>query len=457
MAILRKKLMTTVIAGAMAVALVAGGGTYAFLKRGSESVRPPASGNETNAQGAGEDTLSAELTETTGDQYRITPGVTDPQDPAVYVNSNVKSFVFASVDNNTEQFADYQIDPAWKALTGYKDVYYQVAEAELDADGSPKKQRFGILKDDAVSYEASLQNKDMTDENGKLKTGLNLSFAGFSIAANPFLKDSAGNPVDEETAAYLAFENAPIPVCGLRYIADETPLKNMLAKAEQNDTVKLALTDDLTVSDKTISPVSNLELDGGGHAITVPNHFDNRAGLAVLNTNTADKTPLTLSLKNLTLDAIETTYGIRFYRDNPINMTLDHVNVSGAEGGIYLNSGKIAITANNSSILSGKQAVIVSASNIELTFTDCTFTSGKAFTPISINSGCKNITINLINCTVETNGKTANDHFSVAGENVTIHSVGTTYKTNGAVVSPSVSFGSDAARDSADITFDTGT
>ena len=117
MAILRKKLMTTVIAGAMAVALVAGGGTYAFLKRGSESVRPPASGNETNAQGAGEDTLSAELTETTGDQYRITPGVTDPQDPAVYVNSNVKSFVFASVDNNTEQFADYQIDPAWKALT----------------------------------------------------------------------------------------------------------------------------------------------------------------------------------------------------------------------------------------------------------------------------------------------------------------------------------------------------
>ena len=231
----------------------------------------------------------------------------------------------------------------------------------------------------------------------------------------------------------------------------------MLAKAEQNDTVKLALTDDLTVSDKTISPVSNLELDGGGHAITVPNHFDNKAGLAVQNTNTADKTPLMLSLKNLTLDAIKTTYGIRFYRSNPISMTLDHVNVSGAEGGIYLNSGKIAITANNSSILSDKQAVIVSASNIELTFTDCTFTSRKAFTPISINSGCKNITINLINCTVETNGKTANDHFSVAGENVTIHSVGTTYKTNGAAVSPSVSFGSDAARDSAEITFDTGT
>ena len=194
----KKKLLTTGLAVALAALLLIGGGTFAYLQGTSQSVKNTF---ETNK-------VDVTLTETEGEKlgynYNIIPGTTQPKNPKVIVDNTVDAYVFVEVTDNTYGLVTYEIAEGWNLLGGYENVYYR----EVAKDAGVKE--FSVLKDDKVIYSAALENKDMLNEEGKLKDGIELTFKalakqkeGFYTAADAYL----GIPISN-VATQDEFKNA---------------------------------------------------------------------------------------------------------------------------------------------------------------------------------------------------------------------------------------------------------
>lgn len=71
------------------------------------------------------------LTETTGRDYTITPGVDIKKDPKVTVEANSEAcWLFVKVEKeNWNEKVTYEIANGWNALSGQTDVYYREVEA----------------------------------------------------------------------------------------------------------------------------------------------------------------------------------------------------------------------------------------------------------------------------------------------------------------------------------------
>ena len=163
----RKVLLT--ISLLLVVAAASVGGTLAWLTATTAPV--------TNTFTYGD--INIELTETTGGNYKIIPGVNIAKDPKVTVKAGSEAcYLFVKVDEahwptfteegSTTKKVSYTLADDWKPLDGEAGVYY------CEVGASKDDQVFSVLKGDTI-----------TVSNTLTKTEIN------SVAVNPKLTFTA--------------------------------------------------------------------------------------------------------------------------------------------------------------------------------------------------------------------------------------------------------------------------
>lgn len=164
----RRSVSSKAFAAVLALVLVLGcalGGTVAWLVAESGPV--------TNTFTYGD--INIALTETTGEDYKIIPGVDIAKDPKVTVKANSEAcWLFVKVDEVGTFVADkvtYSVADGWTALTGQPGVYYrEVGAVTADTD-------FYVLKDNVVKVSDTLTKEDIKD----IPTGPTLTFTAYAV------------------------------------------------------------------------------------------------------------------------------------------------------------------------------------------------------------------------------------------------------------------------------------
>lgn len=152
-----RKRYKSLIIGAVLLITVTIGATYALLVTSSNAVV-----NTFTVGG-----VDITLTETTGDKYIMTPGVTVAKDPTVTVLANSENcwlFVKLEKEKDFDFFSAYEMADGWNALASDTSVFYRmVAKASVD-------QAFSVLKGNCISIKDSLTEEqlDAVTENPKL-------------------------------------------------------------------------------------------------------------------------------------------------------------------------------------------------------------------------------------------------------------------------------------------------
>ena len=124
--------------------------------------------------------INITLAESTGEDYKIVPGVNISKDPTVTVKANSEAcWLFVEVkEENWPDFKDgdarkvsYAIADGWTALTDVDGVYYrEVPAATADAG-------FGILKDNVVTVSSTLTKTEVNSVNTQPK----LTFTAYAV------------------------------------------------------------------------------------------------------------------------------------------------------------------------------------------------------------------------------------------------------------------------------------
>lgn len=182
----KRKALTSAIAVILAVAMVIGGSTFAYLQGNTDNVINAFAANQ----------VSVELKESTGGEYNIIPGTSEAKDPTVTVHTTVPAYVYVEVADNTDNLVTYAIADGWQKLEGFENVYYR------EADGSSAEEKYAVLQNNTVSYDESIVNRDMLVQNEdgtySLKEGITLSFHALAIQKEPF---------NDAVTAYAALKN----------------------------------------------------------------------------------------------------------------------------------------------------------------------------------------------------------------------------------------------------------
>ena len=148
---------------------VAGGATFAWLTAKSDTI--------TNTFTYGD--ISIELKETTGDSYKIIPGVNIEKNPKVTVEAGSEAcWLFVKVEEEGTFVANkvtYSIADGWTKGDGMKipaNVYYRAVDAvKNDTD-------FAVLKDNKITVSDTLTKIDIKDI---LTTTPKLSITAYAI------------------------------------------------------------------------------------------------------------------------------------------------------------------------------------------------------------------------------------------------------------------------------------
>lgn len=164
----RRSVSSKAFAAVLALVLVLGcalGGTVAWLVAKSDPV--------VNTFTYGD--INIALTETTGEDYKIIPGVDIAKDPKVTVKADSEAcWLFVKVDEVGTFVADkvtYSVADGWTALTGQPGVYYrEVGAVTADTD-------FYVLKDNVVKVSDTLTKEDIKD----IPTGPTLTFTAYAV------------------------------------------------------------------------------------------------------------------------------------------------------------------------------------------------------------------------------------------------------------------------------------
>ena len=157
----------------LALALVFGvavGGTIAWLTdKTDEIVNTFTTGN-----------VDIDLTETTGETYKMIPGIELEKDPTVTVKSGSEPcWVFVKVveTNSPATYLDYSIDEAWTALDGVDGVYY------IQQDATTADVPYPVLTGNKVTVNDDITNTDM---DAAEKNAPKLSFTAYAIQQEGF-------------------------------------------------------------------------------------------------------------------------------------------------------------------------------------------------------------------------------------------------------------------------------
>ena len=143
---MRKKVWLSVAAIAL-VLCCAIGGTLAWLSAKTDSVK--------NTFTVGD--INIDLTETTGETYKMVPGNTLGKDPKVTVKAGSEAcwlFVKVEESENFDAFMTYAIADGWTALSGVGGVYYrEVSATDADTDFTVLKNNQVIVKEDVTKQQ----------------------------------------------------------------------------------------------------------------------------------------------------------------------------------------------------------------------------------------------------------------------------------------------------------------
>lgn len=164
----RRSVSSKAFAAVLALVLVLGcalGGTVAWLVAKSDPV--------VNTFTYGD--INIALTETTGEDYTIIPGVDIAKDPKVTVKADSEAcWLFVKVEEDGTFAADkvtYSVANGWTALTGQPGVYYrEVGAVTADTD-------FYVLKDNVVKVSDRLTKEDIKD----ITTQPTLTFTAYAV------------------------------------------------------------------------------------------------------------------------------------------------------------------------------------------------------------------------------------------------------------------------------------
>lgn len=222
--------------GLTAIALVGAAGiagTFAYLSDTSEEVVNTFEANRVEV-----DLIESKLDEdgniipgttSKGNNYDIVPGTTATKDPQVQATVTLPSYVFVEINDvvNLEgkKLVDYTVDSTWTQLEGYDNVYYREIEKS-------DKEYVPVLKDNTITYPASLTNEDLatlTDENNTL------TFKASAIQKEPF---------NDPVRAYMIAN--PVTVTDLDGL--QSVIKNGGAAVL---TENIEITEALTISEET--------------------------------------------------------------------------------------------------------------------------------------------------------------------------------------------------------------
>ena len=124
------------------------------------------------------------LTETTGSDYTITPGVDIKKDPKVTVTAGSEDcWLFVKVEKKDwNNNVTYEIADGWNALQGQTGVYYREVGAVTE-DTS-----FNVLKENQVTVSDTLTKDEVDQLKGKNPT---LTFTAYAVQ-----KDGSTNAAD---------------------------------------------------------------------------------------------------------------------------------------------------------------------------------------------------------------------------------------------------------------------
>lgn len=263
------KFKKTLLAG-LSLALVAVAaitGTYAYLQGKTDNVVNTFTTNE----------VSVELVETTGGNYNIVPGTEQAKDPKVTVNATLDAYVYVEILDETNGTVTYSIADGWEKLKEYDNVYYR------EVVGSIEAQEFYVLKDNKVSYSATLTNETMPEDS------VIFSFKAYAIQKAPFGVNDEGEEIEDgEINAYRAVSTG---VVANNYLpATGENLSEVLSEAEAGDAILLSgdvnLSNPLTINEAvTIVGDDTTKLSEGTITTKADVTFKNIAFEKPTNTN----------------------------------------------------------------------------------------------------------------------------------------------------------------------------
>ena len=98
------------------------------------------------------------LTETTGEDYRMTPGTAVKKDPLVTVKGGSEEcYVYVKLErpNNLDNYVTYTLADGWTLLGGFDGVYYRLVEH------SAVDKHYPVLKDDQILIKTNLTKEKM--------------------------------------------------------------------------------------------------------------------------------------------------------------------------------------------------------------------------------------------------------------------------------------------------------
>ena len=261
----KSKILTAVVATALAASLLIGGGTFAYLQDETDDV---VNNFETNQ-------VLVDLDETTGSDYEIIPGTSQEKDPTVTVNTTIPAYVYVTVTDETDGLVGYEIADGWQQLLDgegnpVENVYYR------EVEGSDAEQQFPVLEGNRVTYDASLVNEDMWDENGNLKVDVKLTFSASAIQKEPF-----NDPYDayvqeqnlimnEDELTQAIQENWAVKKIGQDFSVSRTNLYTVLPEDELTDidlngyTITIETQQNLTANQSLLFHDGGLDVDMPG-------------------------------------------------------------------------------------------------------------------------------------------------------------------------------------------------
>ncbi len=359
----KKSIALSIASVATAATLLFGGVTYAYLQDNSEDVVNTMKTNK----------VLVDLYETKdgekvmSNEYDIIPGATATKDPTVSVDNTVPAYVFVEITDTSNGFIKYELIDGWLPLEGKDNVYYRDVPAK--ANPTDPDQVFGILKNNQITFDKSIQNSDMVEADGKtLKAPYTLTFKAFAIQQEGF---------ESVQDAWLGV--AP---------AEVATVEDFTAAIASGKSVKLTENIALTGSIPK-SADKETEIDLGTKTLTVTNA--NSTAIA------ADES-LTLKNGNIEFSGLGASNASIMMNDGG-KLTLDNVNLTSSGVGVYP-KGPAEITVTDS-VMNCPNSYCVSTNastpynyNSRIHLQNSEF-NGKS--PILINVPCELI---MDNCTV---------------------------------------------------------
>ncbi len=145
---MKNKKRITVIIMTLCVLMVGIGATLAYFVASSHTV--------VNTMTVGK--VDIALTETTGNEFKILPGITHIKDPIVTVTAGSEDcwvFIRQEVSTDLHLYAEYAIDEGWTPLEGEAGVYYRKYYKSANDVSYP------IIKDNKVVIFEDITEEDL--------------------------------------------------------------------------------------------------------------------------------------------------------------------------------------------------------------------------------------------------------------------------------------------------------